>query len=350
MSISKKIKKITTASLLCGTLHSTIVLADIGADVSQVPDALHANIAHMTESWDHRAFFGPNSVATKKKDDANLSLFADAGMGKGTRNGHPLDPGFRLDSKFISAGLKYRVTDNITLGAGVSRLFGDADYTDSESSFDFSGHVGSVFGTYKNLGGTAGINFQYGKINVSDFGTDFGAAPIILASETDAKLLALTAFLSQEVETGFGTFIPFLRGRISELRVDGFTENQAGGSNPSVIHADQKLVSNLADVGFRFDLQPIGLAGKLNLKPWIQAKYRHEFSDNSRGVSSHLQDNSANPVVFNTDKAFRSRFSLATGTKLDLNQHTSLALSYRQDFGKDTVLDHQFGAGLTVKF
>lgn len=346
----------------CWCLLALVVLspsnqaaADIGdgnnnADITRIPDALNTAVTHMANSLDSITL--GDTALFQGDEQQKWRLFGDAGTGAGTLKAQSqfTDPSFRLRSRFVSAGAERRLGDSLSIGGSFSGVFGKIKFPGSATSLTSDGTMTTVFAKWDTGTAIFGLSSRYGTLNIDDIQRDGGDGKNTLTGETDGEYHDWTVWGALPIESSFGVFTPHAKAVFSRTKVDAFQEDPSVSQDLALSHELQKLKSRRVDLGLRYEPMPLGLAGALKIRPWIDFTYSHEFSDGQRTLVSGLRDSITGTSTFTTASPYRNRFSLVSGAAFELTDNVGLALTYRNDFGKDTVLNSQYGLRVNVKF
>jgi outer membrane autotransporter protein len=128
-----------------------------------------------------------------------------------------------------------------------------------------------------------------------------------------------TATLGVGYDLNFGAWSvgPYVRGRYTRSRVEGYTETDLSGSGLALIVSDTTSTSLTSVVGARVSY-PISTSFGV-IVPQARAEFEHEFRDNPRTTTSRFLLDGAGPSFgVTTDGPDRNYFNLGAGAVLIL--------------------------------
>jgi outer membrane lipase/esterase len=138
-------------------------------------------------------------------------------------------------------------------------------------------------------------------------------------TSADTRGRETTATLGVGYDLAFGgwSVSPYLRGRYTRSRVDGYTENDLSGSGLALTVEGTTSTSLTSVLGVR--VSHAISTGFGVIVPHARAEYEHEFRDNSRTTASRfVLDANGTSFGVTTDDPDRNYFNLGVGAQMIL--------------------------------
>lgn len=220
--------------------------------------------------------------------------------------------GFDFVLPGVTAGVDYKVSDNLVVGGAFGFAHSDVDFdttpqSPSGQSLDSNSYSLSVFGSYF-IGekffvdgiGTIGYTGYDSTRRIVILSRNPQVAPDerIAEGDFDALQYSIAANVGYQYTIGGVDLLPVARIRYLAADIDGFTEAGAGGMN--LQYDDQDVDSLTTRVGLQASYAvdtPVGV-----VVPYVRGEYVHEF----------LNDNDGAPVRYAADPTGFSNFVITT--------------------------------------
>jgi uncharacterized protein YhjY with autotransporter beta-barrel domain len=302
------------------------------------------------------------------------SAFVDGSYGYGRKDdtSDPFNPAgsqgaedaFDFDGQEVSAGVDYRLRDDLVLGA----LLG---YTDR--SVDFDSSVSIVDGTIESKGqslifyalwendrfylsGSLGAQWlEYDlvrRITYPSLNPLVASIDVTTTSDTDSN--AIIATLNGGMPFNFGALgvEPFLKAEYQDLSIDDFTESGSSGFEFNYGKQDIKSLDLAGGFKIQYALTPsFGV-----IVPYLRGEYHKELENESRNISALYAGlptaarTSTEDFSLATDEPDDEFLIAAGGFSVVLKNGLQGFLQYQQVFDLDTFDDRAITGGIRLEF
>ncbi len=256
--------------------------------------------------------------------ESRWGVFINGDFGSGEKDASDGEDGFSYDATGFTAGIDYRINNEVVLGVA-------AGFNNSKSDFDSSFNVsgGSMDSENTSLS-TYGLfykgNYFFDSIlTVGQGNLDMDRRIVILSnsevaendgadrtavSDTDSSQIAFSFGGGTEIVNGSIVFAPYVRVNSLNVKVDAFEETGAQGLNLKV--GKQTIKSLSSSLGFRVSSATNTSFGVLI--PQGRLEWIHEFSDDNREIKTiYVNDPRQNELIVETDDPDRDYFSMGLG-------------------------------------
>ncbi len=245
-------------------------------------------------------------------------------------------------------GMEKRFSEAIVLGGALSVGKTDVTYRDGGQA-RLEGGALSLYGAYEDAKfGRLSLTLTKGGHEVSRIHRATGVALLTAEGETDSGYWDVE--LAARSNDTFGPFsfdhgIAISAGRVE---VDGYDETGADGL--ALQFEDQafnyrRLVLDTKVRGPSYQVTP-----KLTVTPLADLTYINQFGDDDYGLTSHLIDNTAQPVTIRSQGPAEDRFDAGIGAELTFADRWSLSARYAYQWADDIDRGDQFALTLRVVF
>ncbi len=298
-------------------------------------------------------------------------FFVNGSLRRGSQDASIFENGFDFRNNGITAGVDYRLRDNIVLGLAYGHSSGKTRFTDGTGRLDSRGNSVSLYGTYYadelyvDAIGTFG-HIGYDAARATSFSIDQnstsipsncinGQCSVDMTGSTGARQLAFGTNVGYGFHYRGLTFGPDAAIDYTRVDVNGFTEGDPSQSGMALAFANQTGESLLLKAGGH-------LSYALNtrfavLLPEARAHYVHEFKDDQRAVTVHFVDDpsagtSNQPIsdfVIFTDRPARSYFDWAAGISAQFPYGISAFADYNSVAGESYIHTHELAFGIRLQ-
>jgi uncharacterized protein with beta-barrel porin domain len=258
------------------------------------------------------------------------------------------EQGFDFVSAGTTAGLDYRITDNLILGAALSYTYARADI-----NFDLGDVVShsagvSVYGTYyvRDFYVDTHLGFEWNEYTTR---RRIVYATVDRTAKGTPSGQQYTANLGTgyDVRLGATTLTPYARGEYVHIDIDSFTETGAAGLDlfidKQAINSFQTALGGRVTHSFS---TPFGVVG-----PYLSVEWRHEFLNDSQSITAKYAVDPFNTFfVIPTDNPDRDYVALAVGVSAVFEKNISAFLNYETALALRDVTHHAVVAGLRFEF
>jgi uncharacterized protein YhjY with autotransporter beta-barrel domain len=311
-------------------------------------------------------------------DDTSIasrwSAFVDGSFGYGSKDdtSDPFNPagstgaedGFDFDGQEITAGVDYRLNNNIVIGVllGYTDRAVDFDSLVSivDGRIDSKGESAMAYGLWENdrfyvSGSIGGQWLDYDltrRITYPSLNPLVASIDVTALSETSST--TLTGTLNAGVTfsaKGFG-FEPYVKLEYQDISIDNFTER--GSTGFEFNYGKQDIKSFEGGVGFKLQYVITPRFGVI--VPYLRGEYRKEFDNDVRQISAVFAGLPASAVSadadFNlaTDEPDDDYMLGAAGASIVLPHGWQGFIQYQQVFDLDTFDDRAITGGIRLEF
>ena len=275
-----------------------------------------------------------------------LSVFASGDSNFGDRSATSTNTGFNIDTKGLTVGADYPVTDNIAVGVAVSSANTNNQLNDNRGKVGVNNTSISIYGNYTQdkFYSDALLNYGWNNFTV--------ARNIRVPGFTAATATPSGNQLSFRVSGGYDfgsnglSFGPTAGIRYSKINVGGYTEQNGDILNLKVNPQDlDSLIFNLgAQISYPFK------ASFGTISPYVAANFEHEFGQNGRQVVTELVTQPGIPIRTKIGASDRDFIRLSTGFQTEFTNNLSVNLGYETIVGKDNFSDNYLNAKIRYQF
>ena len=275
-----------------------------------------------------------------------LSVFASGDSNFGDRSATSTNTGFNIDTKGLTVGADYPVTDNIAVGVAVSSANTNNQLNDNRGKVGVNSTSISIYGNYTQdkFYSDALLNYGWNNFTV--------ARNIRVPGFTAATATPSGNQLSFRVSGGYDfgsnglSFGPTAGIRYSKINVGGYTEQNGDILNLKVNPQDlDSLIFNLgAQISYPFK------ASFGTISPYVAANFEHEFGQNGRQVVTELVTQPGIPIRTKIGASDRDFIRLSTGFQTEFTNNLSVNLGYETIVGKDNFSDNYLNAKIRYQF
>jgi outer membrane autotransporter protein len=143
------------------------------------------------------------------------------------------------------------------------------------------------------------------------------------------------------------TIIPMLSVGYTHADYNSFSETGAGASGLNVSSMSADSLRTMLSATF---LYTVRLSRQSTIVPGILLGWRHEYLNNSQGITAQLQGAGTGSFTINTASPSRDVAVIAPSLNINFNQNVSGFVDYELDLGSNKFQAQQVFAGLAVSF
>lgn len=278
--------------------------------------------------------------------DQKLGVFVNGDFNFGNWDSNNGIVGYDFDTKSVSIGADYRVTDNLALGLALNYGQNNSELNNNLGEVDVSSFSVSAYGSYSQEKFYADtlINFGWNKFDITRNlnVTGFRAA----TAEPDGKQFSVRFNSGYNLGSNELSVGPMVGVRYTKVKIDGYTERDGSILNLNV--PDQEADSVILNIGAQlaYDFR----SPSATITPFIAANYEHEFANGSREIVTELASQPGIPNRIRTGEPDRDFVRLSTGVQAQFANNLSVGVGYETVLGKQDVSDHAVQAQLRYQF
>ena len=275
-----------------------------------------------------------------------LSVFVSGDSNFGDRSTTNTNTGFNLDTKGITVGADYPVTNNLAVGVAVSSANTNNRLNDNRGKIAVGSTSISLYGNYRQAKfySDALLNYGWNDFTISRTIRVPGFAPA--TASPSGNQLSVRINSGYDFGSGGLSFGPMAGIRYTKINVGGYTEQNGDILNLKVNpQAADSLIVNLgAQVTY-----PV-TASFGTISPYISANFEHEFGQNGRQIVTELVTQPGIPIRTNIGANDRDFIRLSTGIQTEFTNNLSVNLGYESVIGKDNFSDNYLNAKIRYQF
>ncbi len=318
--------------------------------------------------------FLPSNLVLKAADDdpsqqqdAGISrwgFFATGTIGNGSRDPGEVDPGGDFDNYGLTAGVDYRVSDSLVVGAALGFNSNDSQLNQNLGDLESRGYSLSAYGSlFRGNNYYADAVLTMGRtstditrrINYTLPSLSGGTTTIdqVATGSPDSDQQSFALSVGKDFNRGAWSFGPYLRGTYTRLDFDGYVERMSNPSGPGAglaLEVDGRKLSSMQGV----------LGGKLSyvvstswgvLMPNVQIEYVKEFEDDSDGLVTRFAfDPTNSSIIIDGDEIDSDFLNIGLGLSAVFANGRSGYLYYEHVAGKDRISQGSLALGVRIEF
>ncbi len=280
--------------------------------------------------------------------DERFGFYIIGSIGNGDKDETDNESGFDFDTKGITAGADFRVSDKLVLGAAVGYANTDVDIDNNGGDVDSDSYSYSGYGTFftSERSYIDGI-FSYGSIDYNtlrnvDYTVNSTTIRRGAKSDTDGTQLSFSLGTGYEFTNQRG-FTSEIFGRVNYVtsEVDAYQEQGAAELNLAIDDQD-------------FDSLVFVLGGQLSqvfnqrwgvLIPQARASWEHETEGAYTINGTFVNDPFNTGFDFESDEPDKDYFRLAVGTSAILANGISAFVEYETILGREEYSEQKLSLG-----
>lgn len=279
-------------------------------------------------------------------DQNRVGVFINGDVNFGDRESTSKYPGYDFTTSGVTAGVDYRVGDNLAVGLALGYTSNDTDLKQNRGSIGIDGYAVSLYSNY------VGDNFYVNGI------LGYGANDYDIKRTTNFDNRTATGkpngsqftvnvnsgYVAKSQNVAYG---PTLGLRYNRVSIDGYTEKGADSLNMKV--NDQQVDSFVMSVGAQAAIT-IDTGKDSKVIPNVRASYEHEFGNDSRTITSELVSQPGIPMRSQTLEPDRDRFRLGAGVQVLFTRNVAAAIDYEAVIGQNNFSDNTVKGEVRYQF
>jgi outer membrane lipase/esterase len=284
-----------------------------------------------------------NSPLTSSEQ--RLSAFLNGGVNFGDKNNSNSEPGYNFTTSGVTAGVDYRLTDNLALGVAVGYTGNDTDLSNNRGKIGVDGYAVSVYSNYSQKDFYASSLVSYGGNNF-DIKRPTSFDNRTATGNPNGDQFSANVNGGYVAKSGNIAYGPTLGLRYDRANIDGYTETGAGSLNMKV--KDQAAESLVMSVGVQAAITLD--TGAAKFIPNIRASYEHQFANDSREIITELVTQPGIPMRTRTSEPDRDYLKLGAGTQMMFSKNFTAAIDYETVIGLRDVSDNRITGEIRYEF
>ena len=295
-------------------------------------------------------------------DFERWGFFATGSIGRGEAEAGSINPAFDYDINGLSAGIDYRMSDRLIVGAALGFTQQGTTLPGSDGSVDTKGWSASAYSTfYQQNNWYADAVLTYGQnrfdlqrhINYTLplFGGGFTTVDQIANAQSDGSMLSAAFTFGRDFQKGGWAIGPYGRMTYTKLDFDAYDETLLSGNGSGLgLHIEARSLTSLATVlGSKFAYSHS--TGWGVLMPHLQVEWEREFKDDPQAIeASFIYDPNGTIISVTGDEQDKSFFRIGLGLSMILSQGRSGFIYYEKMLGRDRLDQDTLSMGLRMEF
>jgi outer membrane lipase/esterase len=283
---------------------------------------------------------------TTPQTEPKLGVFIQGDTNFGSRTTTPNVTGYNLDTKSLTLGADYPLTNNFAIGLALSKADSKNNLNNDLGRVAMNSTSISVYGSYAREKFYTDALFNYGWNNFDV------TRNIRVTGFSQANANPSGNQLAVRVNTGYNfgdnklSFGPNVGISYSKININGYTERDGDLLNLTVNPqtADSIAVNLGGNLYYAFDTQFGTIA------PYVGVNYEHEFGNNNRQIVTELVTQPGIPIRTSVGNSDRDYLRLTTGVQSQFANNLSVVLGYETILGKDNFKDNYLSGQLRYQF
>jgi uncharacterized protein with beta-barrel porin domain len=273
-----------------------------------------------------------------------LGFFVDGNVAFGDKDTTDREVGFDFTSWGAIAGVDYRLTDNLILGAALTYTYTDTDL-DQFLGETKTHSVGPIFyGTYYvgplYVDGHAGMTWNFYD---TERRITFATIDRTATGDTDGQEYVAGLGVGYTFSRGPLSVTPFGRLEYIHVDIDGYGERGANGLDLTISDQDIDSLQSALGVQIAYAISTKAAV----LVPQVRGEWRHEFEDDSRSITARYTSDPFNTFfTIPTDNPDRDFFTVGVGLAAVFARGIGAFVHYETVLGLRDFSHHEVRVGV----
>lgn len=288
----------------------------------------------------------PRGGGASADGDARFGVFVNGRINFGDKDATANESGFDFDTRGITLGADYRLTDRLILGGALGFASTDSDFDNSAGKLDNRTNSVSFYGnfipsenTYLDWIATAGRH---------DFESERNLSTLSVRTEGDTTGDEIALSLSGGVNFNRGAMLLNAYGRLERIEIDIDGYRETGGGGLALEYEDQTVKSLTTALGARLS-NAYSLSWGV-LTPSAYLEWEHEFEDDGRMITAAFAEDPTVSFSVATDSADKNYLNYGFGLAATLPRGKSLFFNYESVSGQDGIDSTTIDLGIRIEF
>jgi len=256
--------------------------------------------------------------------------------------------GYDFNTKGLTAGVDYRLSNQVVLGGALGYANSKNDYSSSRGDMKSDGTTLSFYGSYyapqdMYLDWIA----SYGNNNYdSTRNLVYSGASTQTQGSTDGRQLGLSVSFGKDMSRGSWLFTPYVRAEYVEAKVNGY--NESGGSGLALSYDDQTVHSFISAAAARVSKTISARSGVYT--PGAHLEWEHQYRNDQRMITARFVEDPSAPFQISTDSPDRNYFNMGLSMAATWPGGRSGFISYEMVLGQSNIRNYTFDFGVRQEF
>lgn len=282
---------------------------------------------------------------TANPNNQRWGAFANGDINFGDRGGQNAIAGYDFTSSGVTAGVDYRVADNLAVGLAFGFVGSEIDLNRNLGEVEVDGYGISFYSNYSQPDFYANAVVSYGN-NDFDIERKTGFDNRTARAETDGTQFSASLKGGYVARSGNISYGPTVGVRYDQVNIDGYRETGAQSLNMRV--SDQEAEAVTLSLGAQAAVE--FNTGSTKIIPNLRASYEREFGDDSRTITTELLNQPGIPRRTQTPERDRDYIKLGVGTQVVFSPSLAGAIDYETVFGRDDFSENLIRGELRYSF
>ncbi|MES1024202.1 autotransporter domain-containing protein [Gloeocapsa sp. BRSZ] len=262
--------------------------------------------------------------------DGRLGVFLNGNVNFGDRNTTSNEPGYDFINTHITAGVDYRVTNNLALGVALGYVDNDTDLSNNLGDINVDGYAVSVYSNFVHNNFYTDAVLSYGNNNF-DIARRTNFYNRTATADTNGNQFSADLNSGYVIRSGNVAYGPTLGLRYDRINIDSYTENNAGSLNLRINDQDAESfvlsVGAQASIAFNTDVGTV--------IPHLRASYERELADNNREIVTEFVTQPGIPLRTRVGDRDRDYVKLGIGAQIVFSENALGLIDYETAVGRD---------------
>ena len=279
------------------------------------------------------------------KPERQVGVFVSGDLNYGSQDSTANQSGYDFNTRGITAGVDYQVTENVALGAAISYGRNNTDLQNNLGEVRIDDYSGSLYTNVSldNLYVDGILSFGNSNLDISrKIPFDNRTA----TASTNAEHLSARVSGGYNFTSGAFSAGPTAAVRYDRVNVDGYTEQNAGSLN--LVVRDQAAESLVLSVGAQAAYTFNTSFGSVT--PFVRASFEHDAGNGSHQLVTELVTQPGIPMRTNLEDRDRDFVRLGVGTQAQFSPQFGAQIDYETVVGRDRGSDNSINAKLRYEF
>jgi outer membrane autotransporter protein len=256
--------------------------------------------------------------------------------------------GYDFTTKGVTAGIDYRLSDQLVLGGALGYANSKNDYSSSRGDMSSDGTTFSFYGSYyaprdiyldwiASYGSNkynSTRNIVYSNVNTQTQG------------DTNGRQLGASVSLGSDLARGAWLFTPYVRAEYVEAKVNAYDESGGGGL---ALSYDEQTVRSFVSAAAARVARAISTSSGV-YTPSAHLEWEHQYRNDQRLITARFVEDPSAPFQITTDSPDRNYFDLGLAVAATWPAGRSGFISYETVLGQTNIRDYTIDFGVRQEF
>ncbi|PPS39633.1 autotransporter domain-containing protein [Chroococcidiopsis sp. TS-821] len=277
--------------------------------------------------------------------EGRLGVFLNGNVNFGDRDSTNNEVGYDFINTNITAGVDYRVTNNLALGVALGYVNNDTDLSNNLGDINVDGYAVSVYSNFvqNNFYTDAVLSYGNNNFNIARRTNFYNRTA---TADTNGNQFSADLNSGYAIRSGNVAYGPTLGLRYDRIHIDGYTENNAGSLNLRV--DDQSAESFVLSVGAQAAVAFNTDVG--TVIPHLRASYERELAENNREIVTELITQPGIPLRTRVGDRDRDYVKLGIGAQIVFSENALGLIDYETTIGRENFNNQVIKGELRYQF